>query len=258
MITLGASTACLYPMETERALEQMGKLGIKTVEIFYNSPSEYETNFIIKLKSILDYYGMTAISMHPYDSVTEPYMFFTDYRRRFVDGLECYRRYFEQMNRLGSEIFVFHGDRYDSCFAQQSYFERYAALYQLGRSFGITVAQENVQRCKSREPRFIREMTQQLGDQVRFVLDIKQAVRGGESPFEMLDVMAPKLVHIHLNDHDGAQDCLLPGQGKFNFSSFFQKLDTLHYHGTALIEVYRRNFHTEEEILDSLKFLREV
>lgn len=255
MIQFGASTACLYPAETERALEQMGRLGIRQMEIFYNSPGEYETEFLKELKRILDYYGMDAVSMHPYDSFSEPYMFFTGYERRFRDQLERYRWYFEQMQIVGSKIFVFHGDRHDSVFPEEKYFERFAALAEAGKNGGVIVAQENVGRCKSRDPHFIRAMRNYLGDCVHFVLDLKQAVRGGYSPFEMLNAMGAQVVHLHLNDHEGEQDCLLPGKGKFDFVRFFHAVTELGYHGAALIEVYRQNFGDSIELLDSLRFL---
>ena len=40
MIQIGASTACFYPLETERALKRVGELGFSTAEVFFNSFSE--------------------------------------------------------------------------------------------------------------------------------------------------------------------------------------------------------------------------
>lgn len=257
MIQFGASTACLYPTLTEQALEQLGQLGIPLVEIFYNSPSEYENGFLKRLKEILDRYGMRAVSMHPYDSFSEPYMFFTGYERRFLDQLDQYRRYFEKMHLVGSDIFVFHGDRHESLLPEEKYFERFAALSEAGKRCGVIVAQENVERCKSRDPRFIRAMRNYLRKEAHFVLDLKQAVRGGYSPFEMLEAMGEGLVHLHLNDHTPDRDCLLPGRGGFDFSSFFCAVTQKGYQGAALIEVYRQNFGELSELADSFCFLKD-
>ena len=255
MIRFGVSTACLYPTETRQALEQLGKLGVRTAEIFYNAPSEYRTDFLRELKRMLDAFGMRAVSMHPYDSFSEPYMFFTGYERRFRDQLDRYSRYFEQMRLVGSEIFVFHGDRHDSPFPEAEYFERFAALVEAGERCGVLVAQENVQRCKSRDPRFIRAMRDALGEHARFVLDLKQAVRGGYSPFEMLEAMGEGLVHLHLNDHGEERDCLLPGQGQFDFHRFLRTVSDMGYDGAAVIEVYRQNFGEPAELADAVDFL---
>lgn len=258
MIRLGVSTACLYPEVTESAVKIIAKQNIDTIEIFFNSPSEFSPSYIRKLKEILDTYGVTAVSMHPFSSFSEPYMFFTDYERRFTDQLEQYKQYFDRMNLLGSRIFVFHGDRHDSKFPHESYFERFALLSAAGRQQGIIVAQENVARCKSREISFIRAMRAYLKDDVHFVLDLKQAVRAGVSPLEMLDAMDKKLVHLHLNDHTMREDCLLPGRGIFDFVLFFQKIKALRYSGAALIEVYRQNFGAMSEIAPSLAFLQKA
>lgn len=256
MIKFGASTACFYPEVTENAVKQLANLNVKTIEIFYNSPSEYRTDFLMQIKKILDSYGMRAVSMHPYNSISEPFMFFTNYERRFTDTLEEYKIYFDQMHLLGSEIFVFHGDRYDSKFPIEQYYERFGKLSEAGKQHGIIVAQENVQRCRSREISFIEGMKKYLGDTVHFVLDVKQAIRSGLSPFDMLSAMGNQMVHLHINDNDASHDCLLPGEGTFDFESFFDQLKELQYHGAALIEVYRQNFNLPEEIACSLNFLK--
>ena len=256
MVQLGVSTACFYPLVTEKAVEELAQLGVQFVEIFYNSPSEYNPVFIRDLKRLLDIYHMKAVSMHPYNSVSEPFMFFTNYERRFQDVLDEYKVYFERMKMIGSNIFVFHGDRAESSFPQEAYFERFASLSEAGKKAGVIVAQENVQRCRSRKPEFIRDMKAYLGDQVHFVLDVKQAVRAEVDPFDMLNTMGDCLVHLHLNDHDNNRDCLLPGRGNFNFQLLFQKAEAFSYKGAAIIEVYRQNFVNGKEISDSLAFLK--
>ena len=37
---LGISTACFYPLPIEQALDEIGKLGLRTAEIFFNTESE--------------------------------------------------------------------------------------------------------------------------------------------------------------------------------------------------------------------------
>lgn len=258
MISLGVSTACLYPEVTEKAVGELAVAGVKTIEIFYNSPSECRPDYLKELKKVLDANGMRAVSMHPYNSFAEPFMMFTGYERRFTDTLEEYKTYFERMNLIGSTVFVFHGDRWDSKFPEERYFERFAALSEAGRQCGILVAQENVQRCRSREIGFLKRMRRFLKDEVCFVLDIKQAVRSGISPFEVLEAMSGRIVHLHLNDHDADRDCLLPGEGCFDFSAFFREVNQQGYQGAAVIEVYRQNYDMLAEVTDSLRFLEKT
>ena len=45
-MNLGVSTASFYPLETEQALEEIGKAGIKNTEIFFNCESELKDSFV--------------------------------------------------------------------------------------------------------------------------------------------------------------------------------------------------------------------
>ena len=45
-VETGVSSACFYPLETEKSLEEAGKCGFKNVELFINSHSESEDDFV--------------------------------------------------------------------------------------------------------------------------------------------------------------------------------------------------------------------
>ena len=257
---LGVSTACLYPEVPEIALDHLIAGGIRFFEIFLNTVSEVKPDFVRGLKSRLDSCGGEVRSIHPFTSGFETMMLFSDYRRRFLDALELHRYYFEAANILGVSIFVLHGERdyRRRRITEQEYLERYAKLYELGKSFGITVAQENVNLFRSEDPAFIRRMRDTLGDNCAFVLDLKQAVRAGFDPFEMCAAMGEQLVHLHLNDHNDTQDCLLPGHGVTDYTRLRRILDTLQYSGDAVIEVYRSNFRDEDELVQSCGFLKRI
>ena len=57
-MSFGVSTACLYPQNTEDALEELGKLGVKPCEIFLNSPSETSPEFARILREIDEKYAV--------------------------------------------------------------------------------------------------------------------------------------------------------------------------------------------------------
>ena len=92
---IGASTACLYPMMTENSLQTMLELGVKELEIFFNSPSELNKKFVKMLHKMAKNYGASVRSVHPYSSMMEPFMFFTNYERRFNDMMDMYKAYFD-------------------------------------------------------------------------------------------------------------------------------------------------------------------
>ena len=62
---VGASTSCLFPMLTEKALDRLIEMGIGNIEVFFNSRSETVPEFAKKLKSAADSIGAKIISVHP-------------------------------------------------------------------------------------------------------------------------------------------------------------------------------------------------
>ena len=62
---IGVSTACLYPLETEKAFEFLAESGIKNTEIFFNTDSELSPSFVSELKRIADLNGVRVFSVHP-------------------------------------------------------------------------------------------------------------------------------------------------------------------------------------------------
>lgn len=246
---VGVSTACLYPEPLEDSLYQLAVNGVGCVEIFVNTHSELKGRFVHGLKNLLDRFDMECTSLHPYTCEIEPLMFFSDYSRRVEDALEYYKLYFEAMNILGAKIFVLHGGKADR--GKELYCERYSRLYRLGQEFGVTVAVENVSRCQSRSSAFIREISGMLGSEFAFVLDTKQAVRAGETPFAFLDAAGSSIVHTHVSDYGELGDCLLLGKGSFNFKRFFEKLNGLNPDASAIIELYRSGFGGISELINS-------
>lgn len=249
----GISTACLYPMELEKALPVLISMEFRLFEIFINTFSEMKKEYIAELKKIAEDSGSVVRSIHPFTSGFESFLLFSDYERRFQDGLDFYRRYFETANLLGAQILVLHGQRAEKRgeISEESYFEHYARLFELGKTFGVTVAQENVNLFRSEDPAFIRRMKAYLRDSCAFVLDIKQAVRAGKDPFDMCAAMGEKLVHIHINDNTPQSDCLLPGTGGMDYRALLAVLKEFGYSGDFIIEVYRRSFGALEELLDA-------
>lgn len=251
----GISTACLYPALIEDTVRYYCENGVQELELFVNSVGEATPAFLEQLQPILRANGTRVVSIHPFTSGLEPLLFFSDYARRFEDGLKLYQRFFDACNRLGASILVFHGDRAESKNSDDRYFERFQKLYRAARESGVCVAQENVSRCRSREPAFLRKMRQQLGEDVRFVLDLKQAQRSGYPVEEYMDAMGEQLCHLHLNDANATQDCLLPGQGTRDFRSLFENLSRRGFAGGGVIEVYRENFSRPEQLLESYGYL---
>lgn len=248
---IGVSTASLYPLETELALETLGKMGIKNTEIFINAECELKLSFIDILEDIKESYGMNITAIHPTMSLAEPFTIFSTYERRFNDALKSYTRYSEIAARLGAKYIIMHGGKPSINLEDEEYCERYMRLKNATLQNGVTVLQENVVNYRSGDLEFLRAMRDILGDEAEFCIDIKQAVRCGYCPIELIDDFLPNIRHMHISDHSVESDCQLPGKGGFDFNGMFSLLEKRGYNGSFMIEVYRNAYREYDEIYSS-------
>lgn len=256
----GVSTACLYPMKLEEAFPTLISMGFRVFEVFVNTFSELRAEYLKELKRMADGSGCSVKSVHPFTSGYEGFLLFSEYERRFEDGLEFYRSYFEACNLLGASILVLHGQRRDAGGpeAEKRYFERYARLFELGRTYGVTFAQENVNLMRSNDAGFLRRMREFCGSGCAFVLDVKQAVREGGDPLALCRAMGDRLVHVHLNDNDSGSDCRLPGFGSMDYAPLLGQLAQAGFTGDLIIEVYRKSFGGLAELAQAKKFAEKL
>lgn len=257
-MSIGVSTSCYYPLVTEQSLKKVASIGTGTCEIFFNSFSELEKPFLGELCHTKDEYGLRVSSVHPFFSFAEPYLLFSEYERRFWDTIELYKKYYEAANALGAKILVLHGGKESKVVHEELYFERFAKLLEVGKTFGIITAQENVVHFRSQSPDLLVRMRNFIGDDFKIVLDIKQAARAGYSPFKFIDMLPNSIAHIHISDSNTQYDCMPPGEGTFDFARLFARMDTLGYDGDYIIEIYRHNFEKDKQIADSRLFLEQV
>ncbi len=248
---IGVSSACFYPLETELALEKIGKAGIKTAEIFFNCESELKDSFTDILLDIKEKYGIEITSIHPTMSLAESFMIFSAYERRFRESVEKYRKYSEAAQKLGAKYIIMHGGKPNGILSDEEYCERYMTLKEATLQNGVTVLQENVRNFRSGDIEFMRSMVDILGYDAEFCLDIKQSVRCGLEPIALVKEFLPYTKHFHISDHSLAGDCLLPMCGNFDFKSFFEILKEHSYNGSMMIEVYRHSYKEFEEIYKS-------
>jgi len=124
--------------------------------------------------------------------------------------------------------------------------------------FGVTIAQENICYCKSKDLDFLDRLRENCGSRTKFVLDIKQAVRTGISPFEIIDRLGKDIIHVHISDNNEKADCLPVGKGSFDFDRLVAELKKIDYNGAMFIELYRHNYGEYSELYDGMKKIEEI
>ncbi len=252
-MNIGISTASFYPLETEVALEKIAKAGVKTCEIFFNCESELKPAFVDILLDIKNHYNIDIVAIHPTMSLAESFMIFSEYERRFYESLKKFARYSEVAAILGAKYINLHGGKPNGLTTDEEYCEKYMALNYETRKNGITVLQENVVRYRSGDKEFMESMKNILGDDAQFCFDIKQAIRCGYNPIDLINEFYGNIRHFHISDHSLASDCLLPLNGNFDFKSFKNLLTEKNFEGACVIEVYKSAYKNQKEIFDSYK-----
>ena len=258
---IGLSTSCFYPQPLEQTVERIAALGGRTIEIFFNTESELRDPFLSALRRSLRAYGLTVVSIHPFTSLMEGLLLFTDYARRAEDGFAQYRRYFEVAHSLGARYLTLHGERkvpgvQETADSWARKVERYNRLCEVAAEEGMQVAQENVAWCRSSDPDYLRALYKAV-PALGYTLDVKQANRMQKSWKAYFDAVAPRLLNIHINDFDQDHGCLLPGEGLLDYGELFAALRRSGYDRQILIEVYSSNYDSDAQITRSLRFLRE-
>lgn len=252
---IGISTSCLYPMYTEQSFRLIAKNGVELTEIFFNANCELQPPFIKQLVEIKNEYGITVSSIHPTMSLAESFMLFSNYERRFYEGLEIYKRYGEIAAELNAKYIIMHGGKPNGTMDDYGYFDRFAKVAEVVSQNGATLLQENVALFRAGNLETLGHMSEYLGDNVNFCLDVKQSLRGGYSPYDVLKTLGSKIKHLHLSDSNDTHDCMIPLSGNFDFKDFLTTAKKCGYTGDAVIEVYRNAFGEPQELFESHKKL---
>jgi sugar phosphate isomerase/epimerase len=121
-------------------------------------------------------------------------------------------------------------------------------LCETGKSFGVTVVQENVVRCESASLGFLSKMQSILGKELRLCLDIKQAVRSKENPMTAAERLGANIDLVHISDHGEYGDCLQIGKGRFNIKAFLSKIGEKNPDAKIILELYRSSFDSASDL----------
>lgn len=250
-MSLGISTASLYPLETEKALEAVAKSGADCTEIFFNCKYELTEDFVKLLCKIKNEYGIRISSIHPTMSLAESFMLFSAYDRRTKEGFDEFRRYAEIVADLDAKYIILHGGKPNKVLDDDGYIERFYKLSNAVKEHGAVLLQENVVNFRAGNTAFLKRFTDTLKDEADICFDIKQAVRGGYDPIDTVKQFGKYIRHYHLSDNSPESDCMLPLKGNFDFKGFYKAVKELGFKGDFMIEVYRDAYKEYGELFGS-------
>ncbi|MBR6788255.1 MAG: sugar phosphate isomerase/epimerase [Clostridia bacterium] len=259
-MNLGISTASLYTkFATENCFSALRDIGVDTTEVFFSSFSEYEKGFVDALVTRQN--GMKVHSVHAVSNQFEGELFAKTQRVR-DDAEQLFRKICYGANALGAKYYTFHGPlslkKSPSTVSDPGEIaEHFNRLSIIARTYGVTIAVENVHYCKFSTPEIIKSVLKACPSLMATV-DVKHALYSGYDPIRFIDAVQDRLVTLHVNDVDRDDNTALPGKGRFNFEKFFKEVSKRDIHSTVLIEAYPKDFTYMTEIADSYKYLKEI
>ncbi len=255
---LGLSTAAFYGrFETEEAAAQIAKLPLDCAEVFLQSESENTKEFAEIVKRNLG--NIACTSVHPLGGY-ENYMAGRPVRQ-VRDAFAHFEKVLSVGEILGAKTFVYHG-RHTPLLSPLPWnlkwnIEAIAPMCETAERHGMAVGWENVCWCQLTTPERVMEAKAAL-PQVRFTLDIKQAMRAGRDPIEYVYAMGDQLCNVHVCDwHEDGKLCL-PGKGAFDFGALMNALHEVDYDGPVIMEPYQAMIESDEALLRSIAFMRNM
>ena len=167
-----------------------------------------------------------------------------------------YRPFLRAAQKLGARVLVFHGATLQNRMDIPQSAANLRVLDRVAREeYGVTVAYENVVRCRGKDPDYFVQLREYYPE-LRFVLDVKQALRSGHHPLEYVEELGDSIIHVHISDSSPQQDCLPVGQGEMDTLAFLQHLKQEGFSGAVLQELYRESYRQQSEVLEGYRRLQ--
>ena len=256
---IGISTASFYPdITTEESLEVMKKLGFNICEAFLESDYETSSGYALSLLEKSKNLDIEIYSVHAFSPTFEPFLF-DKYERRRLEMEKKFKSVCKAANILGAKYYTFHGmkntkgkDDYKEIGKKLDY------LCNIAKEYDVNLCLENVSRCKGGNLEFLSNIEKYMDNQLNYTLDLKQARRNNKSPFEYLNIYKNNIKNVHINDSLNESLCLLPGAGNDNLKELISSIYKLDKNIPYIIEVYRDNYKTFDEIINSRKYLESL
>lgn len=255
---VGISTAVLFPEKhTEKAVQTIKSLGVEVAEVFFSTFYEYRPEFAKAMAPKAD--GVEVNSVHALPQNFECNLF-NPTRRVRGDGYYWLDQIARSAQLLGCKNYTFHGFMRSGMDGEDDYGyigDRIAEAHAFMANYGVNLCIENTARYTYNRPGVLTEIRKRC-ESLYAVFDIKQARRSGY-PYQMyLKEMEGVIAYAHLSDVDADGKMCLPGKGIYDFEDIIKRLAGSGFNGNLLIENYRSDFATVQELKESLDYLKEI
>ncbi len=255
---IGISTASLFGRyHTEEALKLLNQLNVQTTEVFLETYSEYNKKFGKLLKKCKG--NLPVHSIHTLTTQFEPQLYSLNDRAR-ADSLKLLEGTLQAGETIGAKYYTFHGVARVKRTLMKIDFDWVGMctnlIIETCNKHGVNLTYENVHWAYYNYIGFFTEL-KKYAPLIKGTLDIKQARQSGIDYAEFVKEMGSDIVTVHLSDVDESGKMCLPGKGTTDFDRLFNMLAGEGFNGAMLLEVYKNDFNTIEELMQSYQFVIE-
>lgn len=256
---IGISTASLFQRKhTEEALEFFARNKVPCTEVFLESFCEYDPMYgelLKKLKGNIDVH-----SLHVLTTQFEPQLYSLNDRAR-QDSFVLLDKAMQVAEKIGAKYYTFHGGARFKKTPFTINYDRVGAITQeiidVCAGHGVRLAYENVHWGYYNYIGFFKELKKRTQG-LKATLDIKQARQSGISYADYISDMGEDIVTVHLSDIDENGKMCLPFNGITDFNDLFMRLNDVGFDGALILEVYKDDFTTYEELFQSMQKVKDL
>ena len=268
---LGYSTNAFVRFSVFEAVEKIGRLGFRGVEIMCDRPHLYPPDYgeenLTRLKTVIDDQGLKVTNLNSFTlfAVGDTYL------PSWIEPQEERREIRIQHTLQCLKVADFFGCKNISVPpggpVGEISREKAMTLFHRGLERVAPLAQElDIKILVEPEPDLLMENTREFKE---FIVDVKSPAIGvnfdighffcaGEDPRVAFEELFEWIGHVHLEDiaPDRVHNHLILGQGAIQFTEIFQTMLRLGYQGDVSLELYPYVDAPEEAGRESLEYLQ--
>ena len=255
----GISTASLFGRKvTEDALEFLSKSGVQIAEVFLESYCEYNAEFGELLRKKQG--DIQVHSMHVLTTQFEPQLYSLNGRAQ-KDSFTLLDKALDAGEKVGAKYYTFHGGARFKKTPIKIDYERVGNITQKiidkCLEHNITLAYENVHWGYYNYIGFFNEIRKRTRG-LKGTFDVKQARQSAIFYGDYISEMGCDIVTAHLSDVQEDGKMCLPGSGITDFKDIFSRLRDVGFDGGLILEVYKSDFETFEQLFESLEYIKDL
>ncbi len=250
------STAALYPLESDVALNLIKNAGFKYAELMPQAFSDVTDEFAVKAKKI----GIRVGSVHYPLAMFA--MLYTSHPVMSEDGRRFGRDIVRLCTMLETTVLVIHphippAEKHRTLL-EPPIIENMVYLADLCKENNIKLAMENSPKGDGYTGEGLLRYISSFGGHsaIHPMVDTTEACEAFQDPAEFIRTVKP--VHLHMSDHKGENKHLPAGQGSINWNAVKSVLEQVRYDGYYTLEPSYRHYleDTENRLAEAYQFIK--